>query len=62
MTKKKATRDEEKPTKSTVNIPADLNRQIEEYIKESGQTKQGFFIWLIRKFFREGDKKKPTGP
>jgi len=53
MAKKKATSDEEKSTKSTVNVPADLNRQIEEHIEETGQTKQGFLIWLVRRFFRE---------
>lgn len=53
MAKKDASADDDKPTKSTVNIPADLNRQIEDHIEETGQTKQGFFIWLLRKFFRE---------
>lgn len=53
MAKKKATGEKDKPTKSTVNIPPDLNQQIEDHIEETGQTKQGFFIWLLRRFFRE---------
>ena len=58
MAKDKANREDDKPTKSTVNIPADLNRQIEEHIEETGQTKQGFFIWLVKKFFKEQENQK----
>lgn len=58
MAKDKTKREDDKPTKSTVNIPADLNRQIEAHIEETGQTKQGFFIWLLRNFFREQKEKE----
>ena len=57
MAKKKAPDDNaKKPTRSTVTIPAELNEKIEEHIEEYGQTKQGFFIWLAKRFFREQEK------